>query len=83
MPRPTDILVPMMQRIQADIAEMKRDMKSLDGRMGRMESSFEALTPFITYTVGLHTQDKLDIERHDEEIAAIKRRLDALEEHRT
>jgi hypothetical protein len=83
MPEPADMIVPMLQRIQADLTEVKRDVKGLDGRMVRLEERFESLAPYITYTVGLHTQDRLDIERHDGEIVEIKRRLDALESERT
>jgi tetrahydromethanopterin S-methyltransferase subunit G len=79
MPEPTDMIVPMLQRNQSDISEMKQDYKSVDTRLANLEERFEAMGPYVAFTMGLHAQNRADVERHDEEIKDIKRRLDVLE----
>lgn len=83
MPDPTDVIVPMLQRIQSDVADLKLDVSVVKTDLSALKERFGALGPYVTYTMGLHTQDKLDIERHDEEIATIKQRLDQLEAQRS
>lgn len=86
MPEPIDMIVPMLQRMQTDIADIKRDttrisdrMTAVEQRMGGLEERFEAIGTYITFTTGLHAQNRADVETHAEEIIEIKKRLDALE----
>lgn len=83
MADPSDMIIPMLQRIQSDMSEMKRDtrerLERLDGRIGNLEERFEALGPYITYTMGLHGQNRADVEVQAAELSDIKRRLDQLE----
>ena len=79
MPEPVDMIVPMLQRMQTDISDIKTCVSSLDARVGNLEERFEAIGTYITFTVGLHAQNKADAEANAEEIAEIKRRIDALE----
>jgi hypothetical protein len=82
----TDIVLPILQRIQADLADVKRDLADtkqglgakIDGLADRMDS-FE---DYFTYTMGLTQQNKADIKRLRTEIAAIKSRLNGPEGQR-
>ena len=82
MPKPTDVIIPMLERLQTDTSEMKQDFKAFGSRVGRLEESIDAFGPYITFTMGLHSQCRADIEIHAAEIAGIKRRLEALESKR-
>lgn len=80
MPTPTDMIVPMLQKMQADLSHVRLKVDSLDARVGNVERQLEAFGPYITYTVGLHAQDRVDIDRHEQEISEIKQRLKTLED---
>jgi chromosome segregation ATPase len=74
-----DMIVPMLQRLQTDVSELKTDVRRIDGRLNRLEERFEAMGPYLTYHMGLYTQNQVDIERHDQELSLVRARLDKLE----
>jgi hypothetical protein len=82
----TDIIVPILQRIQADVAELKRDLsdtkQALGGKIDGVTERMDAFEDYFTYTMGLTQQNTLDIKRLHSEIAAIKARLDVPEGQR-
>jgi hypothetical protein len=83
MPEPIDAILPILQRIQADVAETKRELggkidvlsKGVDAISERMN----AFEDYFTYTMGLTQQNTADIKRMRSEIAAIKSRLNGPE----
>jgi hypothetical protein len=78
----TDIILPILQRIQADIGDLKRKVDLLTERMDHMTERMDAFEDYFTYTMGLTQQNTLDIKRLRTEIAAIKGRLDEPEGQR-
>ena len=64
----TDIVVPILQRLQTDMGEVKRKLEALTDRM-------DAFEDYFTYTMGLTQQHTLDIKRLRTDIAAINARL--------
>jgi hypothetical protein len=78
----TDIIVPILQRIQADIGDLKHKVDLLTERMDHMTERMDAFEDYFTYTMGLTQQHTLDIKRLRTEVAAIKARLDEPEGQR-
>lgn len=79
MPEPTDAILPILQRIQADIADVKKDVQRVDGKVDRLSGQvtgiserMDAFEDYFTYTMGLTQQNTADIKRMRSEIAAIK-----------
>jgi len=75
----TDIVVPILQRIQADLGEVKRDLSDtkvvLGAKIDAVTARMEEFEDYFTYTMGLTQQNKVDIHRVRTEIAAIKAQL--------
>jgi SMC interacting uncharacterized protein involved in chromosome segregation len=78
-----DVVVPILRNIQADLAETKREMR--DG-FAEMRTNFNDLAErmnafegYFTYTMGLTTQAKADIQKLQEEVRSLKKRGDDLE----
>jgi hypothetical protein len=83
MAEPTDVIVPILQRIQADIADSKRDLGSrLDSvteTLSHHSEKLEAIEGYLTYGLGLTARNSADIETLKSEIDDIRKRVDALE----
>ena len=45
----TDVVLPILQRIQADVADVKREVNGLTERMDKIES-------YVTYSLGVISQ---------------------------
>jgi hypothetical protein len=75
----TDIIVPILQRIQADLAEVKRDLldtqRGLGAKIDNFTTRMDDFEGYFTYTMGLTQQNKADIQRLRADVAAIKARL--------
>ena len=65
MAEPTDAIMPILQRIQSDIADVKRDLggkiDSVSGQVHEMTERMDAFEDYFTYTMGLTQQNKADI----------------------
>jgi hypothetical protein len=68
----TDIVVPILHRLQTDLCDVKRKIETSMDRM-------DAFEDYFTYTMGLTQQHTLHIRRLRTEIAAIKARLNGPE----
>ncbi len=49
----TDVILPILQRIQADISDLKRKVDLLTERMDRMTERMDTFEDYFTYTMGL------------------------------
>jgi len=78
----TDIIVPILQRMQADLGDLKRKADVLTERMDGLTERMEAFEDYFTYTMGLTQQNKADMGRIRKEITAIKARLNGPEGQR-
>jgi hypothetical protein len=83
MPEPTDVIVPILQRIQSDLADTKRELgRKIDANtetLAEHGEKLEAIEGYLTYGLGLTSRHAADIESLKAEIAAIKKRVDTLE----
>ena len=70
-----DAILPILQRIPADTADLKRDLTGLGRKVDALTERMDAFEDYFTYTMGLTEQNKADIRRVRMEIAAIKSRL--------
>ena len=68
----TDVVLPILQRIQADVADIKREVNTLTERMDKIES-------YVTYSLGVISQNKADLDRQGRSLLEIARRVEALE----
>jgi hypothetical protein len=76
MAEPTDVIVPILQRIQADVAETKRELgRKIDANSEKLG----AIEGYLTYQLGITGRTVADVEALKAEITAIKKRVDALE----
>jgi hypothetical protein len=78
----TDIIVPILQRMQADLGDLKRKADVLTERMDGLTERMDAFEDYFTYTMGLTQQNKADMGRIRKEITAIKARLNGPEGQR-
>jgi len=83
MPEPTDAILPILQRIQADIGDTKRELggkiDTLSKGVAAISERMDSFEDYFTYTMGLTQQNTADIKRMRSEIAAIKSRLNGPE----
>jgi chaperonin cofactor prefoldin len=68
----TDLIMPILQRIQADLAEVKR----VQAEHGQ---KLEDLEIYMAYGTGLAAQSKADVQAIRSEVRTIKQRLERLE----
>jgi hypothetical protein len=68
----TDIIVPILQRIQADVSEIKRDILVLGTKIDALTVRMDAFEDYFTYTMGVTQQNKADIQPIRTDIAALK-----------
>ena len=74
----TDLLMPIL-RIQADVADLKRDMAAIRQTLGEHTQKFEELEIYTAYETGLGTQNKADLQAIKRTIKAMEQRLSSLE----
>jgi len=82
MPEPTDVIVPILQRIQADVADSRRELGRrldvIDETLGHHGEKLEAIEGYLTYGLGLTARNSSDVEMLKTAIDDLKKRVDAL-----
>ena len=80
MAEPTDAIMPILQRIQSDIADVKRDLggkiDSVSGQVHEITERMDAFEDYFTYTMGLTQQNKADIKRLSSQIKELQAKVD-------
>ena len=83
MAEPTDAVLPILQRIQSDLADARRSLEAKINNVAEMtlhnSEKLEAIEGYVTYQMGMTTQNQADVEALKKEIIGIKQRLEALE----
>jgi len=80
MPEPTDAVLPILRRIQGDIADTRRELgRKIDSHGEKLE----AIEGYLTYELGMTTRAKADIRAIQAEMKVVKKRLAALERSST
>ena len=74
----TDLLMPIL-RIQADVADLKRDMAAVRQALGEHTQKFEGREIYTAYETGLGTQNKADLQAIKKTIKGMEQRLSSLE----
>jgi hypothetical protein len=83
MPEPTDAVLPILRRIQTDLAETRRELgRKIDTNTAALADHGERLVSiegYLIYELGLTTRAKADIQAIQAEVKAIKKRIAVLE----
>jgi chromosome segregation ATPase len=82
----TDLVMPVLQKIQGELAEVKRDLADVkrvqaehSQRFEQIDNRFEDMEIYLAYATGIETQNKQDLRKVKDEIRNVKKRLEALE----
>jgi hypothetical protein len=81
MVEPTDAILPILQRIQADVADMKRDVDKINATLAQHGKKLDAIEGYLTYQLGISSRTIADVEALKNEILEIKKRVEVLEHH--
>jgi hypothetical protein len=76
----TDVVIPILQRIQTDIGDLKRKVDQLETLYSTMSAGVEKIEDYVTYSLGLISQHKVDIDRHGRSMLELARRVETLEQ---
>ena len=76
----TDIVVPILQRLQADMGELKRKVDRLERLYSDIADRMEKIESYVTYSLGLISQNKADIDRQGRSLLELARRVEVLEQ---
>ena len=83
MSEPIDAMMPILQRIQADLAETKRDLGAKIDKLAEQVSAatvtLEAIQRYFIYQLGMTSRNEADIEHIHEEIKAMVAQISVLE----
>ena len=79
MAEPTDVALPILRRIQADVAETRPELaRKIDknsGTLARHTEQLETIEGYLTYELGLSARARADIQALQAEIRTVKKRL--------
>ncbi len=75
----SDVVLPILQRIQADLGQVKTDVGDLKVEVLDQREILERVQGYVTFTVGLHGENRADVQGIQAEIADLKKRLAVLE----
>jgi hypothetical protein len=75
----TDLVMPVLQHIQADIADVKRVLAEHTELHKEHQQRFEDMEIYLAYATGVEAQNKADVRSVKADIRTIKQRLEALE----
>jgi hypothetical protein len=76
----TDIIVPMLQRLQTDVGDLKRTGDKLEVLIETMSNRLDNIESYVTYSPGLISQNKADVDRLGRSMLEVGRRVEALEQ---
>ncbi len=82
MAEPTGAILPILQRIQADLRDLKRDQAAHREETHHNGESLEAIQRYFVYQLGMTTKNEADIETLQNQIKTMEERIAALEARR-
>ena len=74
-----DLILPILQRMQGDLAELRPDMAGVRRTLGEHTQKFEELEIYTAYETGLGAQNKADLQAIKKTIKVMEERLSAIE----
>ena len=69
----TDLIIPVLKRIQTDIAELKTGQDRLAAKVDGLTGRFDALEGYLTFSMGLTSRNTADIDTIREDIKEMRR----------
>ena len=79
MPEPTDAIMPILQRIQADVADMKRDMSEIKQTLNDHTVRLRDMNGFLSFNLNVVSRHNSEIDVLRDELNALKHRVAKLE----
>ena len=79
MPEPIDAILPILQRIQADIASLNRKVDAHGEILNQHTAKLDAIEGYLTYQLGVSSRTIADVEALKTQIREIKQRVEVLE----
>jgi hypothetical protein len=75
MAKPADATMPVLKRIQADIADVRTKVDTAIAEVKGVSERMDAFEDYFTYTMGLTQQNKADIKRISAQIRDLKAKV--------
>lgn len=75
----TDLVMPVLQKIQTDLADLKRDVSSVREILVGHGEKLDELEIYTAYETGIGSQNKADLQDIRKKIKAMEQRLSVLE----
>ncbi len=69
----TDLIMPVLRKIQSDVSDLRAEMTEMRGDVRGIFERMDAFEGYFTYTMGLTSRNSADIETIREEIKEMKR----------
>ena len=79
MSEPLDVIVPILQRIQADLTDMRKDISAVRHDVEIVKDDMELVKGYVTYSMGISAQNRADIESIQKEVSDLRVRLERME----
>ena len=76
----TDIVVPILQRLKTDVGDLKRISDKLEALVEAMADRLDKIESYVTYSLGLISQNKADLDRQGRSLLEVARRVETLEQ---
>jgi hypothetical protein len=76
----TDVILPILQRIQTDIAALTRGLASLSQTVDSHTEKLDAIEGYLTYQLGIGSRTIADVEGLKSDIREIKKRVEVIEQ---
>ena len=74
-----DMVMPVLQRLQADVSGIKSTLAEQSARFNELGEKFDALSGYITYQMGMTTQGQSDIQELQKQYKDLAKRVGKLE----
>ena len=74
-----DLILPILQRMQGDLSELRRDVTGVRQTLAEHTQKLDELEIYMAYETGLGTQNKADLQAIKKTIKAMEERLSAIE----
>ncbi len=79
MPNTEDAVMPILRNIQAELAEVKKFVQRVEGKVDNVADRMDSFEGYLTYEMGRTTRSELDIKRLHGEFRALRDRVDDLD----
>jgi hypothetical protein len=80
MIEPTDVILPVLQRVQTDIARLTPDLASLSRTVDSHTEKLDAIEGYLTYQLVIGSRTIADVEAQKSDIREIKKRVEVIEQ---